>query len=138
MLSSAQNTIKLKELQGSWYCCNDNSAYYSGDSTVLYSSPVFYDCCDEVVWWMKNGIFRKYDNTCKEKSKNQEASKNYGAKFSIVKSSNKRILVISGNKTVIEKFEVVSVQIVDWPNDAGANYKKLTLVRVGPLIDSMK
>lgn len=113
----AQGKIKEKSLNGSWYACNKDASYYNADTICLTSTPAVYNCCDEVVWWLKRKIFRKYDNNCSDKFKTNDTQKNYSGKFSVIETHKEYILVLFDGKYIREKFKILSLKNVEWKSD---------------------
>lgn len=132
-LVTGQVTVKVKQqdLSGSWYCCNKNSHYYKADTVYLYSSPLVYDCCDEVVWWIKKNSFRKYTNSCGVKFKDLGDQKIYTGTASISKKDSKNYLTLTEEKEKDgkETFEIINLQLLSSLDNSNTIIKRLILIR---------
>lgn len=125
----AQGKIKEKALGGSWYACNANDAYYNSDTIILSSTPAAYDCCEEVVWWLKKRNFRKYDNKCSDKFNTKDTERNYNGRYSVIENKKLKYLLLFKGDNICEKFQILCIENIS-NEDAGDNYTKLTLRRI--------
>jgi len=125
---SSQIKVKEKHLAGAWYACNTDESYYNPDTVFLMSIPPVNNCCKEVVWWLKNRNFRKYDNNCSDKFSKKDISRDYVGNYSLLFSKEKPYLSIFQNMVLKEKFEIIRLE--KQSDSQFMNYRVLVLKRV--------
>jgi hypothetical protein len=116
-IGTAHGQVKLKDLEGAWTACNDDSLYYKSDTVTLYNDinhRTYQDkpCCHNVNWQMTaRGKLRIEELfACTEPGRIKHSNEKESIKLT---GKKEQVITLKRGRKVIEKFALLKFEVLE-------------------------